>query len=509
MLQTQRVRSSARPGPAPCPPRRAAVRARAGLALATLLALPAASGCGSGPGSDRPRNAILISIDTLRPDHLSCYGWKRETSPTLDRLAANGARFTDVTAAAPWTLPSHTTMLTGLYPAHHGVKTHETRLAQSQVTLAEEFQQAGYQTFAVVNTWNVGAPQFQLDQGFGTYGKTFRYISETEEDPVTMQLRTHNNGKQVLAAARELLSQRDPKKPFFLFLHFYDVHTDFTPAEKYRQMFVTPYAGRMTGRTGQLISYRNRGESLTKPDVRWLKEMYDAEIRELDDQLGEFLAFLDEQGVGDDTLFVVTSDHGEEFGEHGGTLHGRTQYEEVLRIPLLIQGPGVPAGQVIDQPVSGVDVTPTILGIMGLESHMPRDGLDLSMLWKGSPTLPERLLYADSDHNNVVDEQDVSDIKKMVRQGEEKLHLDTSNGRLELYDIGSDPGEHQDLLEQRPERVRALQAALQTFLASEVRAESVAPPTREELKKLEELGYGGGGTPSPDSGKSSGQAGGE
>jgi arylsulfatase A-like enzyme len=232
---------------------------------------------------ERPRNLLLISIDTLRPDHLGCYGHARPTSPTLDGIAARGVRFTDVTAAAPWTLPSHASLFTGLYPSHHGVKGHETRLAESFVTLAEEFRDAGFRTIGVVNTWNVGAPQFELAQGF----EHFHYVPETEERPGGIQ-RTLAAGRDVVAKAQELLETSDAAKPYFLFLHFYDVHTDFTPRAGYREMFVEPYDGPLKGRTQELIQLRSLGRKLGADDLRWLRQMYDAEIRQLDDLLGRF-----------------------------------------------------------------------------------------------------------------------------------------------------------------------------------------------------------------------------
>jgi len=453
-------------------------------ALAALLGLLAT--CCGGQAPSRPRNAILISIDTLRPDHLGCYGYQRETSPTLDALAAAGVRFDDVTAAAPWTLPSHASMLTGLYPSHHGVKNHEERLPDKIVTLAEEFRDHGYQTFAVVNTHNVGAEQFQLGQGFGD--KHFRYIVETEDDAKTMRLKTFNSGDTVVATAKELLRERDEDKPFFLFLHFYDVHSDFTPKSEYRERFVGPYSGRLTGSTTQLVKVRDGEETLNEADVRWLREMYDAEIRQLDDLLGRFFAWLGEEKLRDETLFVVTSDHGEEFQEHGSVLHGRTYYQEILRVPLLVQGPGIPSGKVVTTPVDGVDVTPTILALMGIPSSMPRDGLDLTPTWSGG-TLPERLLFAEADHNNKIDGEFVYDIRKMVRRGDEKLLVDSHTGKDELYDLAQDRGESHDLSGGSPDRVRDLKGELERFLAGEVQGEVIPPPTEEERKRLEALGY--------------------
>lgn len=457
---------------------------RRGLAAAALLL----ASCGGG-GGDRPRNVILISLDTLRPDHMSCYGHESETTPNLDARVAGGARFTDVTSVAPWTLPAHATMLTGLYPSHHGLKDHSARLSDEHVTLAEEFQGAGYHTMAVVNTHNVGAPQFRMLQGF----EKSSYVQETEVVPGggngKPRQKTFNSGPSVVSTAKDFL--RDNDRPFFLFLHFYDAHTDFTPKDEFRQRFVAPYSGRLTGHTGQLAGIRARkeGPTLTEEDLRFLRQMYDAEICQLDDLLGDFFEWLDEEGLGEETLFVVTSDHGEEFVEHGSVLHGTTQYEELLRIPLLMWGPGVPAGQVIDAPVSTVDIVPTILAMTGLPSRQARDGVDVSTLWKGG-TLPERMLFGEADHNNVVDGVEVIDIRHMVRDGTLKLHHDTSSGAFELYDIAGDAGELRDRAAQEPADVARLKEALARFRAGAVSPELHGQEeTPEEMERLKELGY--------------------
>jgi arylsulfatase A-like enzyme len=458
-------------------------------AACLLLGLGAACARGAERGEAvLPRNLLLVSIDTLRPDHLGCYGHARDTSPTLDALSARGVRFTDTSSSAPWTLPAHATMLTGLYPSHHGVKNHETRLPGSVVTLAEELAQHDLRTLGVVNTWNVGAPQFQLAQGF----ERFRYVPETEEDERTLQLRTRNGAREVLATAKEFLLAGEAARPFFLFLHFYDVHTDFTPKNEYRERFVEPYSGRLTGRTQQLVNLRDAGEPFGDDDLRWLRQMYDAEIRQLDDQLGNFLAWLEQRGWLADTLVVVTSDHGEEFQEHGGILHGRTQYQEVLRVPLIMAGPGVPAGVVVDAPVHLVDLVPTVLGCLGFASAVARDGLDVAGLWRGQ-SLPERAFFGEADHTNKVDGEHLLDIRQMVRRGARKLHYDGHARALRLFDLASDPGESRDLAPESTEEARALLAELESFRAGAVVPESIPRPSAEDQALLEELGYGGGG----------------
>ncbi len=446
-----------------------------------LVGFPA--GCGPVDPPDRAQHVLLISIDTLRPDHLSCYGYERKTSPHLDEVARSGVRFSDVTSAAPWTLPSHATMLTGLYPSHHGVKSHQTRLPESIVTVAEEFRDAGFETFAVVNTHNVGAPQYQLGQGF----QRFSYISETTEDR-ELKLRTLNMGEVVVDEAKTLLAQRAPDKPFFLFLHFYDVHTDWTPREEYRREFVQPYSGELDGGTQQLNKIRNLGEQLAPDDLRFLRELYDAEIRGFDQVLGGFLDWLGAQGLREHTLILVTSDHGEEFQEHGGLLHGRTQYQELLRVPLILAGPGIPAGRVIDTPVHGVDVTPTLLALMGIRSRQARDGLDLSPTWRGG-ALPERALFGEADQDNRTVER--VDTKQMVRRGKDKLVLDRVEQRFELFDLGQDPLEQHDLFAEQRERAGALALELRTFLAQARESDRIPPPSEEDQRKLDAMGYGG------------------
>ena len=465
-----------------------------GLVLSLALFL-CACGQGSGaPGSGGgalPRNAILISLDTLRPDFLSCYGHARETSPSLDALARAGVRFADVTAAAPWTLPSHASMFTGLYPAHHGVKSHETRLPEAIQTVAEELRDAGFATMAVVNTHNIGAPQFQLQQGF----QRFSYVQELVEDS-RKRLRTPNGGENVIAQAKEFLTQREAGKPFFLFLHFYDAHTDFTPEDEFRQRFVEPYAGKLDGRSQQLDGVRKRGEVLSAADLTFLQQMYEAEIAQLDELLGRFFVWLSEQHLADDTLIVITSDHGEEFQEHGGLLHGRSQYQEVMRVPLLLKGPGLPAGAVVETPVNGVDVTPTLLAALGVRSTQARDGIDLAPGWSGG-SLPARTFYAEADHNNRIGNKTVSDIKKMVRQGDDKLLFDTHTQKAEFYDLAADPAERDDLAARSPECAAALKAELERYLAGAIQTQAIAAPTEEEQLALDALGYGGGDDKTP------------
>jgi len=465
-----------------------AVRRTSSALLLLFLGLGLAA-CGAGQEEvARPRNLLLISLDTLRPDHLGCYGSPRGTSPTIDALAARGVRFADASSAAPWTLPSHATMLTGLYPSHHGVKGNENKLAPDKTTLAEVLAANGFQTFCVASTLNVADPRSAVLQGFAP--EHVHYVRETQDGPGKKQLLV-NSGPEVVAAARAFLAARDTAKPFFLFTHFYDAHTDFTPDAEHRARFVAPYAGRIDGSTAQLLALRDKVR-LAPDDLRYLRELYDAEIAQLDGVLGGFLQGLEREGLLADTLVVLVSDHGEEFYEHGGLLHGRTQYDELLRVPLILAGPGVPQGKVVETPVSLVDLMPTVLARFGLAAPGPLDGVDLSPGWSGG-ALPPRVLFGEADHNNMVDGKPVEDIKRSARLGHEKLHLDRLTGQTQLFDLAADPAETKDLAAAAPEKVELLRAALARFLdgaAAGAKTDEALSPADAAL--LRDLGYAGG-----------------
>jgi len=452
-----------------------------------LLGLALAGCTRSAP--ERPRHVLLISLDTLRPDFLSCYGAERETSPALDALAARGVRFADASSPAPWTLPSHTTMFTGLYPSHHGVKDYSHRLPDEHSTLAEVLAARGFRTRAVINTWNLANPSYGIFQGFAPEDVT--YIREAKKGPGGREV-ILNTGRAVLEATREFLEQHDPAQPFFLFAHFYDAHTDFTPDPEFREQFVTPYAGRLDGTTGQLFALRDAGIRLPEKDLDFLRELYMAEIRQLDALMGELFALLEARDLADETLVIVTSDHGEEFQEHGGLLHGRTQFQELLAVPLILAGPGLPAGRIVDEPVGLIDLYPTILAALGLESSAAVDGLDLARTWRGE-ALPPRVLFGEADHNNVVDGKPVLDVKRSVRIADDKLHLDRIHEGVQLFHLGEDPFEQEDRAASDPERVAFLRAELERFLAGERSSlASGHEMSAEEAALLEQLGYGGG-----------------
>ncbi len=441
-----------------------------------LLLLPAAIGAGCGP--DRPRtNVILISIDTLRPDRLGCYGYARDTSPRLDKIAAEGVLFEDVTSACPWTLPAHATMLTGLYPSRHGVKNHENHLPDGIPTLATRLAGEGYATMAVVNSHNFDE-RYGLQQGFERY----EYLSEWPTDGAKSHIL--NRGKEIAALAREWLENRDDR-PFFFFLHFFDVHSDYRPEQAYRDMFAGQYSGPVDGSTGMMVALRSRNITLGEADRRHLNDLYDAEIRQFDDILSGLVEFIDASGLGEDTLLVITADHGEEFFEHGSVLHGRTFYQEVIAVPLIVRGPGVPSGVRVGEPVASIDVAPTILASVGVSGSDAMDGLDLSRFWSlGADAPADRLLFAEADHMNAE-----PDMYRMVRRNQYKLCFDRISKEVTLFDLSRDPGEINDLSSQSPREVGALREQVEAFMADEVKGDYIGKPSDEDMERLRKIGY--------------------
>jgi len=320
-------------------------------------------------------NLILISIDSLRADRLSSYGNRNQTSPTIDRLAAEGVRFENASSASSWTLPSHMSMFTGRDVLGHGVISESDRLSTAIPTLAGTLKNAGLVTGAVVST-PVLSRKFGFDHGFD------HYDDYTIPAPTAFDAVVDEPAPTVEKLATEWLTAHAGER-FFLFLHFWDVHYDYIPPPPYDTMFDPDYQGTVTGKA--FYEDKNINKKLPARDVEHLLALYDGEIRWVDDHIARLLGVLDRLGLSDKTAIVITSDHGDEFFEHGYKGHGRTLYNEVTRVPMVVRGPGVPAGQVVEAPVGLADIMPTALRLLGVEGPADLQGLDMLDLAAGSP----------------------------------------------------------------------------------------------------------------------------
>lgn len=400
-----------------------------GLLIADAVAtVPATATAPAGRLAVAPDyNVILISIDSLRADHMSAYGYRRDTSPTMAALARDGVLFRNASSTTSWTLPGHMSILTGRSLLGHGVVTDAQKLGDDIPTLAEGLKGAGYTTHAIVSAPYVEA-RYGFDRGFDSY------------DDQTIRFATHGASyKEVTApllqkTAAEWLDHNGNRK-FFLFLHYWDVHYDYAPGAPYDTMFDPHYEGAIDG----VNFYFNPAvhADMAERDLEHILALYDGEIRLVDDHIAKLRAKLDEIGVSGKTIIVVTSDHGDEFFEHDRKGHHRTLYDEILRVPLIVYVPGAkPQRSEVAMETSTIDIMPTVLGLVGAAVPPGVEGADLTgVAYLGRPewdrtTIAE--LYRTESLNVQV---------SLRRTGEKVIHH--FNDRLvESYDIATDPGEH-------------------------------------------------------------------
>jgi arylsulfatase A-like enzyme len=292
----------------------------------------------------RAKGILLVSIDTLRRDHVGAYGYKKPTTPRLDALAREGLFVSDAVSTSSWTLPAHLSMFTSADPAVHGAVDINHGFNHRLPTLASLLARSGFATQAVTSHLYVSAV-YGADDGFDH-----------------LDFRQDRKATDVAEHGIDLLD-RFGDRPFFVFLHFYDPHWHYEPPADRLALFESSYSGTVTG-IWQDFSRRDL-KKLTPADVDHLRALYDGEIRYVDDELGRVLDHMRGRGLERSTLVFVTADHGEEFLEHGSWEHQKTLYEEVIRIPMLLTGPGVPARRETTQ-TSLLDLAPTILAWAGV-----------------------------------------------------------------------------------------------------------------------------------------------
>jgi choline-sulfatase len=432
--------------------------------LAGLLAAFGLAGC-QQPAQQRrtpspPRHVLIVTIDTLRADRLGCYGARDVATPNMDRLAREGAMAPEAVVHVPLTRPSHASILTGLYPSQHGIRDNlSPGLAADVPTLAEAFRSAGFRTSGFVSSIVLSA-QSGLNRGFDDYSDRFDIGADDARFLDTLQRRGDITTAEAIAWLDAHAADRT-----FTWLHLYDPHDPYEPPE--------PYASQYAGRP------------------------YDGEVAWTDDLVGRIDAALTRRGIRDQTLVVLTSDHGEGLGDHDEPVHGFFLYQTTLRVPLLVRGPGVAAGARVPVVFRSVDVFPTVLELAGVPSAPtahPRPGRSLAAALRGEPVTEEAPAFAESLTPQI--HYGWSDLESIL-DGRWKYILAP---RPELYDLAHDPLEQSNLVETAPARARALRAALERHLAdrppaADARAAAGTVPS-DLVEKLGALGYVGvGGAP--------------
>jgi arylsulfatase A-like enzyme len=446
------------------------------LGVVALGVVALAFGTASCGRDDPPRrlNVVLISIDMLRPDHLGCHGYARDTSPAIDRLAREGVRFAQHISSAPWTLPAHAAMFTSVPDSVHGVVDPiGTALAPGFVTLAERLSAAGYATGGVFAGPYLH-PAFGLAQGFDRYVDRGQYTSEVELDArhewsmseaVTRASHHGVTNEDVYATARGFIEEHAGERSFFAFVHLWDVHFDFTPPAPYDRMFDPDYTGPVTGRDFFFDPAIN--VAMPARDLEHLVALYDGEIRWTDEIVGRIRADLERLGIADDTLVVITSDHGTELFDHGQKGHRTTLYDEQLRIPLVLWCPARLAPRVVETQTRMIDLAPTILDLVDLGAPEGWMGQSLLPLAGGAP-----LAF---DNVAVSELISVGRELRSVRTSESKLVVDTKSGDAAWWDLQSDPRELQPREVDTTPRATALRARYARAVTSLARAAEARP----------------------------------
>lgn len=420
------------------------------------------------PSGPRP-NVILYLIDTLRADHLGSYDYQLPTSPIMDRLAAQGVQFDTTYSQDSRTLGSIPSLLTSLYTATHGVGQYGNRLSTEVPTLAEVFRDGGYQTSSFIT--NINAGTFTgLDRGFTHYHDAIRSWRDRKE------LRSFPGD-----AFFEWLDSRDDA-PFFAYVHTAEPHRPYTPPEEFESMFAGDYDGKITGYFDGINGYKH---AVSEKDRAYVTALYDAEIRFADTAVGQLLEGLEKRNLRDNTIIVITSDHGEELFDHGGWNHGHSAYEELLRIPLIFAGPiaSKTPGLRIQEPAQSIDIGPTLLEMVGLKPPESFQGHSLVPLMRGreDTILSQRPVYSAST-------------KKPRKQAivSEQWKLISAELETELYDLQTDPHEEQDRFAPDDPRSRDLSEHLKVW-AKEKRKSAVPTSSQAlspvEADRLRALGY--------------------
>ncbi len=476
--------------------------------------MTAPTGCtpeANQPGGSRIRpNIILVLLDTLRADHVGFGGYSRPTTPHLDGLAAQGISFPNAFAAASYTRASTASLMTGVYPSVHGAVAYGDSIARGLPTLAQLLRQRGYETVGYYLNGNISA-QFGFHRGFHRYISPNKAYRKAHPASGWSTVRWQADDRSIPWITRTYLDE--PKtRPFFLYLHFVAPHAPYAPPRKLNpfvtgpltptaELFYRPPQNRPNGKPLSAIERMQLGALAVNPrSRRQIIDLYDGEIAFVDGLVGEILALLEDRALLKKSIVVLTSDHGEEFWDHGGMGHGTSHYRELLQVPLLIVGPGIPRGVRVE-PVGLMDLMPTLLELAGAVIPRNLSGRSLVELIQGQPSERVRELYAEGLVR--YDETGAPiDFFRSLQQGRYKLVLDGRLRKKNLYDEKLNPAETRNLLPGHEKQAVDLLARLREIHRSNLATLSTGGYRQEtadispELEsQLAALGYVGGGEP--------------
>jgi arylsulfatase A-like enzyme len=450
-----------------------------------LFALALAA-CGVSTESRGAPNVVLITLESIRPEHLGCYGYDRPTSPALDALAAESVVYDDAHAVTSWTLASHASLFTGLYPTAHQAVGPVDVLGDDYETLAETLAAAGYATAGFASGPYLRR-QHNLHQGFELYDDSFATAAHIQaHGEVT-------NPGITDAIVRYLRDGRDRQRPFLLFAYFWDPHYDYIPPPPNDTRFVPE--GSVAVDVTEYGVTRKIHEGTPPEQMEYVLAQYDGEIRWTDEHLARIFDALREEGLWDDTVVIVTSDHGQEFFEHGAKGHKNNLFVESVRVPLLVKHAGNGPRGHDDRLVSLVDVFPTVVELAGASSEIPFHGVSLldAEPPAGREIFFELLSIWYRTGNGRTTETRES--WYAMRTHDHKLVSVPKRGKEMLFDVRNDPGERKNTAPQEAELAGSLSRRLTDWqadmkgVAELYRVGGEAALTPEQIERLKSLGY--------------------
>jgi arylsulfatase A-like enzyme len=460
---------------------------------------------GAAPNAAGKPNIILIVMDTVRADHTSVYGYDRDTTPNLRRFAAEASLYRNAISAANWTAPSHASIFTGMYTLRHGVrydvpKNTLGKLPDAVPTLTEALSRQGYRTAGVVANYAFLSDQLGFSRGFGAYRlalpwmvfeqslypSLLREVRHRLLPPVKKEL-IYVSAEKMTGAALDVLDGLAGRQPFFLFLNYMDAHWPRVPPEPFRSLFAAPSQNLSMKQYFGLMVSVNRGERvLTEQERRDLVAAYDGGIAFLDQQLGILFDALRRAGVYDHSLIIVTSDHGEAFGERSLMDHGLSVYQDQVRVPLLIKYPGQREPAEVDALASGVDLYPTVMEAAGAPVGRYLAGLPLQRM-SGRTT---RAVFAES-----YPEWEMWELLPRLRQTKRAIFRDSwkliqsTTAPQALYDLSTDSGENRNVMGQQPQVAAAMEALMSAWQKNLAPVNAPRGIDKDTLDRLKSLGY--------------------
>lgn len=485
-------------------------------------------------------NIILIIMDAVRADHLSCYGYHRKTSPNIDKLAKRGVLFENAFSAAEWSPPSHASIFTGKYPSYHKTQGKDVFLHTENTTIAEILGSNGYQTFGVTSNMLL-SPTSGFSKGFQNYlvldapYRSFKSIKQSPKDFIrTLIYGVDRYTYRNIEIIKRFISKHGKKRPFFLFSNLLNCHAPYDPPRPFKKQFCSSlkeptlyimewFSNKMLGHTGEKIcdgsldirklnliateygQYSFMAKELQVSQEEWevVKSWYDGEISYLDHRIGDLISFLDDQGTFDKTFLIITSDHGDNFGQHGLATHRFCLYDSLLHVPLIMVCPDViPKGKRISNLVSTVDIFPTILHMLKIQGY--RSNIQGRSLFPFKDQKIHNFICAECGPSvtnrptDLIKFQRLRPKLKVYDKGFKCLrtksykYIISSDKKEELYNIEKDPLEEVNIAGEHPEKVEYFRKQLENAVDVSFFGPEELPRDKESeemMKRLKALGY--------------------